>query len=169
MEILLPHTDTALSDCLEHVSACEKSLGDGVNPAIKAYLARHVAVLMCAEIESVVTKLIHERVDLCGDPPVANLVKSVRGNLVRNAKFDEIGNKLALLGKEFRERFNQAVSDSIGVDGIAIIGMAVGKRDASAHSDPPNVTLPELKRAYVAATGLVAAVREALTSTDEGS
>jgi hypothetical protein len=160
----LLRTDTAIADCKEHFAQCDTHFAApaSMNPAIIAYLARHIAVLLCAEIEIVITKMVFARVDACGDPAVAQFVKSVRGNIVRNAKHAEIGKKLLLLGDECGERYETEVNARIGPEGIAKLGMAVGTRDESAHSAPPNITFGELEEAYRVAEQIIESVRIAL-------
>jgi hypothetical protein len=99
---------------------------------------------------------------------VAGFVRSVRGNIIRNAKFSEIGDKLGLLGDDCKNRYETAVKNDVGEEGIAALGMAVGKRDINAHSAPLNITFEELQRAYRAATAVVSAVKAALDATTSG-
>ena len=130
------------------------------DPAIVAYLTRHVNGLMCAEIERVVTRLIRERLEAgCSDEAVLNYLKSTRRSAIRNAKFREIRNTLRLLGSAYEERFSGLVWSGVGEEGIEKLGMAVGKRDKDAHEDPPDVTFRELEEAYDVATQVVDAVR----------
>jgi hypothetical protein len=133
-----------------------------MNAAIQAYLARHVAVVLCAEVEVVVTQMINQRVALCGDAPVTNFLRSVRGNLIRNAKAQEIGDKLAHFGADFKDRYQKQIDDTIGAAGIGKLSIAISKRDDASHSTPPDITFKDVEDAYYAALGVVEAVRIAL-------
>ena len=159
-DLLLPLTDTALKDCRAHIGSTPD-----IDLSIVGYLTRHVAVLMCAEVESVITKLIENRIDLGCDDAASNLVKSVRGGLVRNAKFNEIGNRLSLLGDDTRKAFEEMVEASAGEEGVARLGMTVRSRDEAAHMSPPNITFDELDAAYEAAAQIVEAAAAALKKT----
>lgn len=160
MELLLPETDTALTHCRAHLNRDPRP-----DLAIEAYLTRHITGLMCAEVESVIQQLIVERVALGCDEAAARLVSSVRANLIRNAKFSEIGDKLALLGDDVKRIYAESVQRSIGEEGIARLGTAVAKRDLVAHSKPPDITFDELVEAYEAASAVVAAVKHAIAQT----
>ena len=157
MPLLLPMTDTAIADCRNHINS-----HPDIDLAILAYLTRHVNGLMCAEIETVVTRLIRERIEQGCDNAAANFLASFRRSVVRNAKYAEIGDKLALFGDEFKQRYEDAVDNSVGESGIQKLGIAVGKRDDTAHRAPPNITFKELEEAYTAATAIVDAVAVAL-------
>lgn len=157
MPILLPFTDTAITDCRDQMAAHPDT-----DVAILAYLTSHVNSLMCAEIESVVTRLIKERIQRGSDEAAASFLTSLRHSVVRNAKYSEIGDKLALLGDEYKQRYEDMVDNSVGEEGIQRLGMAVGRRDDAAHRTPPNITFKELEEAFSAATTIVDAVRIAL-------
>ena len=158
MSRLLPLTDIALADCRDH----EKQCAD-VDPAILAYLTRHVNGLMCAEIERVVARLVLERLEAgCSAKATLNFVRSTKRNAVRNPKYGEIRNTLNLLGSDYGQRFGDLVQREVGEEGISKLGIAVGKRNTNAHDDPPDITFRELEEAYIAATSIVDAVRVTL-------
>ena len=97
------------------------------------------------------------------DEAAANFLSSLHRSTIRNAKHAEISNTLALLGGEFRTRYEDAVNSSVGEEGIEKLGMTVGKRDQSAHQDPPNITFGELEEAYEIAVNVVDAVELSLS------
>ncbi len=155
MLLLLPLTDTAIADYSQHINQHPDT-----DSAILAYLTRHINGLMCAEIEQVVTRLIRARLEIgCSDAATSNYLKSLRRSEIRNAKLSEIKNALSLFGNEYRQRFNDLVDQFVGEDGIAKMGLAVGKRDQDAHENPPNITFRELTETYKIATSVVDAVR----------
>lgn len=162
MPVLLPSTELALSQCRAHW-ALQGGIADEFDPAILSYLTRYVVVLMCAEIETIITQMIRDRVDLGGgDGAVRKFVYSVSGNLIRNAKVAEIGDKLGRFGDEFKAKYDEIIDSSVGEEGVAKLGMAVGNRDQLAHSTPPNLTFRELEEAYTVAEAVVGAARMAL-------
>ena len=158
MTLQLPLTDAAIRDCRDHVNQYPD-----IDPAITAYLTRYVNGLMCSEIESVVTRLIRERLEAgCSDEATANFLKTMRRGIVRNATFAEIRDTLALLGSTYRSKFGELVDQTVKEDGIEKLGMAVGKRNQNAHEAPPDITFRELEEAFSIATTMVDAVRVTL-------
>ena len=74
MALLLPLTDTAISDCRNHINK-----HPDIDPAVLSYLTRPVNGLMCAEIESVITRLIRERIEVgCSDEATLSFLQSMR-------------------------------------------------------------------------------------------
>lgn len=158
MELLLPLTDTAISDCRAHFAEHPNT-----DPAISAYLTRHVNALLCAEIEAVTTRLIKERIQSgCNDSATSNFLRSLSRSAIRNAKYSEIRDTLKLLGVEYGLKFESEVGTSVGESGIETLGTAVGKRDANSHRHPPNITFRELEQVYSIATSIIEAVRVTL-------
>lgn len=155
MNPLLPLTHTAIADCRDHVNQFP-----GADPAILAYLTRHVNGLMCAEIERVVTRLIRERLGKgCSDTATSSFLQSLGRSSVRNATVSEIRNTIKLLGSQYQEKFNHLLEQTIGQEGIEKLGIAVGKRNENAHENPPDITFGELEDAFSTATKVVDAVR----------
>lgn len=160
MALLLPATDTAISDCRQHINQYPD-----IDPVIPAYLTRHVNGLMCAEIERVVTRLIRERLGKgCRDGATSRFLQSLGRSSVRNASVSEIRNTIKLLGGPYQDKFNRLLDQTVGQEGIETLGMAVGKRNENAHESPPDITFRELEDAYSIANRVVDAVRLTLES-----
>ena len=158
--LLLPLTDTAISDCRQHISKYPD-----IDPAIPAYLTRHVNGLMCTEIEQVITRLIQERIGKgCNDTATSNFMKSMGKSYVRNAKVSEIRDTIKNLGIEYQEKLNLLLEQTVGQDGIDKLGITVGKRNENAHKDPPDITFRELEDVFSIAARVVEAVRLTLES-----
>lgn len=158
--LLLPLTDTAISDCRQHISQYPN-----IDPAIPAYLTRHLNGLMCAEIERVVTRLIRERLGKgCSDAATSSFLQSLGRSSVRNATISEIRNTIKLLGSQYQEKFNSLLEQTVGQDGIEKLGIAVGKRNENAHENPPDITFGELEEAFSVANKVVEAVRNTLAA-----
>ena len=155
MTLQLPLADAAITDCRDHVNQHPDT-----DPAISAYLTRHVNGLMCAEVEQVVTRLIRERLEArCSDEATLNFLKTMRRSAIRNATFAEIRDTLALLGNTYRNKFSDLVDQMFKEGDIEKLGMAVGKRNQNAHESPPDITFRELQEVFGIATRLVDAVR----------
>ena len=159
--ILLPQTELALEQSRPIVN------NPDTDPAIVAYLTRYINVLMCAEIESVVTVMVRERIErgIENDVAVVNYLQSINRSAVRNAKYREIANTLGLFGADYKTRFQTDVNARIGESGIERLGFAVGKRDATTHDAmaQPDITFAELEDAYKAAEEVVDTVKNVLS------
>ena len=155
---LLPLTNTAILDYRQHIDRYPET-----DPAILAYLTRHINGLMCAEIERVVTSMVKERLRVgCRDAATLNYLSSLGRSSVRNAKISEIRNSINLFGRDFTLKFNQLIDEKIGEDGIDRLGIAVGKCNEDAHENPPDITYLELETALGIALRVVEAVRVTL-------
>jgi hypothetical protein len=159
----LPRIDTALADCaalLAAVRECDPAIDTA---AVEAYLARHLVVLLCAEVETAVNAALLERVDAAvTDVDVRNLIASVRRGVVRSAKHRDIGEALAKLSDEVKRTYDAAVVSAVGEAGIARLGNAVQARDNSAHSAPPNITIGDVAEAAKVAAEAVSCARTAM-------
>ena len=146
-----------ITDCRTHINA-----HPGIDPAIVAYLTLHTNAIMCAEIESVVTRLIRERIERGSDEASGNFLKSWRRGILRNARYSEIRDTIGLFGDEYKSRFIELINNSVGEIGIEALGIAVGGRDETAHGTPPNITFQELEIAYTVASTVVDMVNQVL-------
>lgn len=155
MEILLPFTEAAIADCRQHLNQ-----HPDIDPVISAYLARYVNGLMCAEIEQVVSGLIRARLEKgCSDTATFNFLKSLQRGVVRNAKIGEIKTTIGLLGREYRDTFDNLINRNVGDEGIDRLGRAVSERNRNAHDAPPDITFGELEEVIPFAKKVVEAVR----------
>ena len=156
MPSLLPRTELALSDYREHIDNHPDT-----DQVILDCLVRYILILMCAEIEQVVTDLIRRRLAKgSDDAAIASYIQKItERNVIRNAKFREISNKVGFFGSDYQEKFIGLVSNSTKEGDIDRLGLAVGKRDQVAHKRPPSITFQELDVAYTVAKQVVEAVR----------
>ena len=158
----LVRTASALADCDDHL----KATGSFGTP-IENFLTSHLVMLLCAEVESTVRALIHEYVLAHSEPSVAELVKNVGANLVRNALHSEIRKVLGYLGSEYADQYNDLVRASAGERGITHLGNVVTNRNSIAHNVPPQLTFADVVAAQSAAEQVVQAVRQVLQIDDE--
>lgn len=160
MELLLPRTETAITDCRQHLSQ-----HPDIDPAVSAYLARYVNGLMCAEIEQVVSGLIRARLEKgCSDAATFNFLTSWQRGWVRSAKIGEIRDTIGLLGGNYKDTFNNLINQNVGDEGSGKLGRAVSDRNQNAHENPPDITFRELEDVIPFAKKVVEAVRLTLES-----
>ena len=162
---LLPRTAIALEDCKKHV-AVVRGVEDVDSSAVEAYLARHIVLVLCAEIEQSITELVYERVDRGGcDEVVANLMRARKKGMVRSAKHEEISSTLGQLGVDIRDAYVNAVAAAVGDEGVVRLGNAVVARDAVSHASPPSITLNDVEAAYNVGLAVVDAAQQALAAS----
>lgn len=153
----LPVTKRVLEDVSAHLTqtGC-------FNTQIEVYLARSIAVALCAEIELAVTTLVGKRLDKTMDAESASYTRAVTKNVVRNARSGEIGDVMAKFGPACKTRYDQAIDAALGPAGKGIISNLVTSRDQFSHLQPPPMTFREVATAYVAAVAVISAVEVAL-------
>ena len=155
----LLRTEAALDECRSHVGGAALA-----GSPIEAYLARYLAVVLCAEIEEAIRDAIWERVDNGStDAAVGTLIRNITRNFVKNATHAEVKSVVGRLGPEFGERYDLMVREFLDDDGFQSLATLVRVRDQVAHRTPPAVTLAELEVALATARHLVGAVKRALT------
>ena len=109
MPDLLPLAGAAIVDYREHLNQ-----NPDTDPAILAYLTRHINGLICAEIEQVVTRLVCERLDVGQHDPEARsffpgFLDARRMSSIRNARVDEVRTTLSAFGLAYKNKFNELV------------------------------------------------------------
>lgn len=155
----LPRTERAIADFQNLLSQYPHT-----DEAIQSYLTSHINVLMCAEIEREVSRLFRERLEKgCQDEATLNyIVRHIRHGAVANATVQQIKEKISFFGREYGERFDDAVRQSVGDDGIGKMTLAVQNRNATAHDIPPVIDFQEVAATHRVATAIVDAVRQTL-------
>ena len=159
MPSLLPRTERAIADFQNLLTQHPH-----IDGAIQSYLTSHINVLMCAEIERVVSRLFQEKLGRdCQDAATLSyIMRYIRHGAVANATVQEIKEKLSFFGSEYGKRFDDAVRQSVGNDGIGKMTIAVQNRNATAHDVPPVIDFQEITETYRVATAIVEAVRQTL-------
>jgi hypothetical protein len=162
MAVSLPRTETALQECRSHLQSVAEAAPHVDVSAVGAYLAGHVAVLLCGEVEETLAGFFGELIDArdC-DESVKALARSRKG-VTRSAKVSDIAGAIGRLGDEAKDRFRAAVDATVGDQGISQLGNVVTMRDDTAHNAPPLVTFHEVELAAVAARGVLQAARAAM-------
>lgn len=131
--------------------------------AVGAYLASHVAIVLCAEVEAQVTAFFDELIDAAECNPTVTRLAKLRKGTTRSAKVKDIGDAIERLGSAARERYDAAINDTVGEAGIARIGTTVGARDSASHRTTAlAITFADLELAAQAAVNILQSVRTAL-------
>lgn len=161
--ISLPRTETALAECRRHLAAVDAAATPIESSAVAAYLASHVAIVLCGEVEATVSAYFDELIDADGCGPVVTKLAKARKGTTRSAKVGDIAVALDRIGHDVRLKFEAELDKSVGEAGVARLGNAVGIRDQTAHAAPPAITFGELELAAEVARKVLEAVRQAMS------
>ena len=118
----LPRTERAIADFQNLLSQYPHT-----DEAIQSYLTSHINVLMCAEIEREVTRLFQEKLERdCQDAATLSyIMRYIQRGAVANATVQEIGRNLSFFGSDYGKRFDDAVRQSVGDEGVGKMSVAV--------------------------------------------
>jgi len=163
MAVSLPRTETAIAECRAHLAAVAAADPRLDVAAVAAYLAGHLAVLLCGEVESTLTDYFNELIDsVACDETVKRLARSRKGVAV-SAKYSDLAGAIARLGDTAKDAFKAEVLAAVGDPGISRLGNVVTMRDETAHKVPPLITLAEVELAADVARKVLQAARVAMS------
>jgi len=165
MDVVLPRTDLALEICRSHIVVAGFADPPLDTNVIEAYLARHLVIQLCAEVEETIGRLVDTRIAASGcDEEALRYIRSRGGSAVRNARSSEIADMLGQLSASLRKRYLDSVAASVGDAGAALLGNVVTARNSIAHGSPASMSLREVAEAVEVASAIVIAARDALES-----
>ena len=153
-------TRTAIEDCEIHLRLT-KTYGT----AIEAYLTQHILVLLCADIQQEIYKMIDERATLVGDEEIRQFVYASCEKILRSINKGDIAAFMELFGAHVKKKFNALLEDR----DVTIYNIAVDKRHKVAHKEGAQVSFREVKEATDAAGKILVAVRTALHFGKDGT
>jgi len=153
-------TRAAIEDCEIHM----QSTGT-YGTEIEAYLTQHILVLLCADVQQEIYKMLDERATLAGDEEIRRFVSASGEKILRSVNKGDIAAFMELFGAHVKEKFNALLEDS----DVTIYSIAVGNRHKVAHRQGAQVSFREVKRATDAASKLLVAVRTALHFGKDGT
>ncbi|MEK6303234.1 MAG: hypothetical protein AABO41_21185 [Acidobacteriota bacterium] len=147
-------TQTALKDCEQHL----QDTGAGGSP-IEAYLTEYLLILMCADMQEGIYKVIEEWADKSASPSLREFVATSSRRVLRSVKKGEIAGFVGMFGSTHKDRFGSALDDRE----VTLYNNAVESRHDVAHRTGATVTFSEMKDALAAARNILAAVESALS------
>ncbi|HEU5341260.1 hypothetical protein [Edaphobacter sp.] len=144
-----------LEDCEKHLAdtACEGS-------PIEAYLTQYLVVILCADIQQEIYRLVALRTSTLADEGVKAYIAASVVRIVRSVGKSDISKLLAMFGDETKNNFNDQLDDK----DVSLYSNAVGDRHDVAHKQGSQITLRELQDAIGAAERILMAVEVALLS-----
>ena len=161
MPVRLPRTEAALEDCGEHLQAVAAAAPHMDTSAVSAYLATHVAIVLCAEVEDTVRGYLSEIIDADACTGRVREWAKPRTNDVRNATFKGLRELIAFKWDETLAARFEATALNAGIDDAkkSRLGNVVKARNDSSHAGGATVTFSEVAIAAGVACEILAIAR----------
>lgn len=153
MEKLLLKTQLAFDSCKQHLET-SKTWGS----EIESYLTQHILVIMCADVQQEIYRVVENRVDAVKDIPIKNFVVASCKRILRSVGKTEIAGFIGNFGNDAKSHLNQIEEKT-----VTIYNNAVSNRHDVAHSTGSNITFRELEDAIEAARKLISLASEAIS------
>jgi hypothetical protein len=134
MEWLL-RTRSALDECRQHVDSTSSS-----GTEIEAFLSQYLLVLLCAEIQEEIYKVVEMRAVKCGDEEICAFTLASSKKILRSVKIGELSGFVGSFGPGRKAKF----SDLLDEKSIFQYNSAVDNRHSVAHKSGAQVTLADM-------------------------
>ena len=154
MDSLLIHTQTVFDDCKLHLN---DSRAEGT--AIESYLTQHLVVIMCADIQQELHKILERRASRTGDIALQHYAVATCKKVLRSIGKNEIAGFAGYFGSEAKEYLNNHLTEQE----ISIYNNAVKARHNVAHNNGASITFQELDKAIVVAKKLITTLSDAIS------
>lgn len=131
----LLRTKLALDNCRSHLVEANSE-----GTEIEAYLAQHILVIMCAEIQQELYATLELRLNLSADSNITNFALVAGKKILRSIGKGEVVGFVNNFGGAAKNYMNDNLSDRE----VALYNNAVSNRHDVAHSSGSNITFREL-------------------------
>lgn len=126
--------------------------------ALSSFLAQHLAVVLYAEIEETVAKIIQDKLASHMNSELAEFLTVNMAGIIKRTPKSDINSLVKQFGAAVANRFNGELDDRL----ISFYGNAISARHDVGHRRGSNVTLPEMKTGISAAERILSALRNCL-------
>lgn len=154
MERLLLKTQLAFDNCKIHLDE-----SNAWNTEIESYLTQHVLVIMCADVQQEIYKVVEKRVELADDSALKSFAVAACKRVLRSIGKSEVAGFVGQFGVDAKNYLNEQIDDAI----VTVYNNAVANRHDVAHSGGSNITFRELESAIEAAKTLINVVSESIS------
>jgi len=137
----LDRIDQTLESCQVHLSQTNTYGSD-----IENLLTQSLLVIMCAEFEQAIEKIVQEKCYVVPDPAIRDFIDSCVGAVFRSVGSSEISGLLKRFGPSFSEAFKNKTNSNPRA--VTFYNNIIINRHNVAHSSGNNVTFSELKLFY---------------------
>ena len=146
MSSFLPRTLLALDECEQHLTSTGTS-----GTSIEAYLTQHILVILCAEMQQEIYRIVNDKVAKTANGQVLHFISAAQSKMLRSVKTSEICGFLGHFDTKHKEDLNSSLSDQE----VSAYNNAVSDRHEVAHKQPVYITFSELKNACNIATKIL--------------
>ena len=149
----LLRSSSALEEVTQHVDDSEAR-----GTVIEAFLAQHILVVICAEVQQEISRLIKSRIDEVGSIELTSFTVASCTRLFRSVMTSEIAGLLGHFSRACKDSFNEQLDDRL----IFQYNAAVKDRHAVAHTSGVQITLNDARQVLEHADLVLAAAAQAL-------
>lgn len=142
------------------IEECEQHLTDygAVGTPIESYLTQHILVVLCAEVQQEIYKIVDRKIQTNSSGAVATYISASQKKLLKGVKIDAISGFLGLFSSNVKETFSSALS----VEDKTRYNDAIEDRHGVAHRQGASVSFDELKTTSAIAQKVLMAVQTAI-------
>lgn len=144
---------SAFETCVSHINSV-KATGE----EIEFFLAQHLLIIICAEIQENIYSIVEDRAKGCSDLGLGAFAVGASKKILRSIKVGEITGFLGAFGSESRELFSAALDDRV----IFQYNAAVENRHSVAHRGGVQMTLSDIGNVISVAESVLESVGRAL-------
>ena len=108
-----PRIDSAIETCRKHLTSLNEAYVAG-SVELESHLVAAITVLIVSEYETFIEHSFGQRGDRCGDPHVANYVRSQLARRFRSPDLSKVNEVLKCFGQDYREKFFADVENTPG-------------------------------------------------------
>lgn len=103
--------DAALDTCAKHLASLNET-DAAVTVELESHLVAAMTVLIVSEYETFIKSKFGQRGDRCGDPHVANYVRSQLARRFRSPDLGKVNEVLGCFGQDYRDTFFRDVENT---------------------------------------------------------
>lgn len=154
MSKLLLRTNAAIESCKLHLQE-----SDSWNTEIESFLTQHILVMMCADVQQEIYKILEKRVGYSGDNEVKDFALASGKKILRSIGKSEVVGFVGNFGEGAKAYLNSHVDERE----ITLYNNAVKNRHDVAHKSGSNITFKELEEIVTAATNFIKVVENSIS------
>jgi len=136
---------------------------DSSGTEVEAFLSQYLLVVLCAEMQEEIYRIIEIRASRCGDDEICSFALASSRRILRSVKVAELSGFVAGFGQGRKDRFSSALDERA----ILQYNSAVDNRHAVAHKSGAQVTLMDIKEIISSATLVLESVMAAIIDAPE--
>lgn len=153
MSYRLLRTSTAIDECEQHLTDTAT-----FGSPIESYLTRHIAVLLCADVQEAIYEIVEARGKQMSDPAIHQFINNSTQKILRSIMKGEIAGFIGHFGQDKKDAFNALCNDA----DVSRYNNVVALRHDVAHQTGTSVSFQDLKLGLEAAKRILESFEKAL-------